>query len=241
MGELNELVYLVDDEPSILKALARLLRANGIETRSFLTARAFLDAYDPQRPACLILDLELPDISGLELQRSLRERGSTHPIVFLSGHGDIPRSVSAMKNGAVDFLTKPVDRTALLAAVHNAVKRLRTDQASSQQLEQLMQRCSHLTRRECEVIDGMASGLMNKQIAANLGIVEKTVKVHRAKAISKLGCKSSFELLRLVNSAPGILPMIHMFDGVLCRGEATQQASSRAPAPPVVRQYRGLS
>ncbi len=214
MGELSELVYLVDDEPPILKALGRLLKANGIETKSFLTARAFLEAYDPQRPACLILDLELPDISGLELQRTLRERGSTHPIVFLSGHADVPRSVSAMKNGAVDFLTKPVHKTTLLAAVRNAIKRSRTDQASSRQLEHVLQRCSQLTRRECEVVDGMASGLLNKQIAANLGIVEKTVKVHRARAISKLGCRSSFELLRLVNSAPGILPLMRMFDGV---------------------------
>ena len=213
MGELRELVYLVDDELPILKALGRLLKANGIETRSFQTARAFLEAYDPQHPACLILDLELPDISGLELQRMLQERGSTHPIVFLSGRADVARSVSAMKNGAVDFLTKPVRKTTLLAAVRNAMKRSRADQASSQQLEHVLQRCSQLTRRECEVVDGMASGLLNKQIAANLGIVEKTVKVHRARAISKLGCKSSFELLRLVNSAPGILPLMRMFDG----------------------------
>ena len=218
MGELSELVYLVDDEPAILKALGRLLKANGIETRSFLTARAFLEAYDPQRPACLILDLELTDMSGLELQRTLSERGWTHPIVFLSGHADVTRSVSAMKNGAVDFLTKPVRRMTLLAAVRNAIKRSRTDQASSRQHDQVLQRCSQLTRRECEVVDGMASGLMNKQIAANLGIVEKTVKVHRARAISKLGCRSSFELLHLVNSAPGILPLTRTFDGAPAEG-----------------------
>ena len=218
MGELTELVYLVDDEPPILKALGRLLKANGIETRSFLTAHDFLEAYDPQRAACLVLDLELPDISGLELQRTLRERGWTHPIVFLSGHADVPRSVSAMKNGAVDFLTKPVDKETLLAVVRNAIKLSRTDQASSRRLEHVLERCSQLTRRECEVVDGMASGLLNKQIAANLGIVEKTVKVHRARAISKLGCKSSFELLRLVNSAPGILPLVRMFDGAPAEG-----------------------
>jgi FixJ family two-component response regulator len=212
MGELTEVVYLVDDEPPILKALGRLFKANGIETRSFLTAHAFLEAYDPQRPACLVLDLELPDISGLELQRTLREHGWRHSIVFLSGHADVPRSVSAMRNGAVDFLTKPVDKETLLAVVRNAIKRSRTDQASSQRLEHVLQCCSQLTRRECEVVDGMASGRLNKQIAANLGIVEKTVKVHRARAISKLGCKSSFELLRLVNSAPGILPLARTFD-----------------------------
>jgi FixJ family two-component response regulator len=134
--------------------------------------------------------------------------------VFLSGHADVPRSVSAMKNGAVDFLTKPVDKETLLAVVRNAIKRSRTDQASSQRLKHVLQRCSQLTRREREVVDGMASGLLNKQIAANLGIVEKTVKVHRARAISKLGCKSSFELLRLVNSVPGILPLVRTLDGV---------------------------
>jgi len=224
MGELSELVYLVDDEPAILKALGRLLKANGIETRSFLTARAFLEAYDPHPPACLLLDLELPEISGLELQRTLRERGSTHPIVFLSGHADVARSVSAMKNGAVDFLTKPVRKTTLLAAVRNAIKRSHTDQASSLQLERVLQRCSQLTRRECEVVDGMAFGLLNKQIAANLGIVEKTVKVHRARAIAKLGCRSSFELLRLVNSAPGILPLMQMFDGVPAGGALAKKA-----------------
>ncbi|MEK1929025.1 MAG: response regulator [Pararhizobium sp.] len=213
MGELNELVYLVDDEPSILKALARLLKANGIETKSFLTAHAFLEAYDPHRAVCLILDLEMPDISGLELQHTLKERDWTHPIVFLSGHADVPRSVSAMKNGAVDFLTKPIRNTTLLAAVRNAITRSHTDQASSRQLEDTLQRFSHLTRRECEVVAGMASGLLNKQIAAHLGIVEKTVKVHRARAISKLGCKSSFELLRLVNSAPEVLSLIRTFDG----------------------------
>ena len=224
MGELSDLVYLVDDEPPILKALGRLLKANGIETKSFLTARAFLEGFDPQRPACLILDLELPDISGLELQRTLRARGSTHPIVFLSGHADVARSVHAMKNGAIDFLTKPVHKATLLGAVRNAIKRSRTDQASSRQLEHLLQRCSQLTRRECEVVDGMASGLLNKQIAVNLGIVEKTVKVHRARAISKLGCRSSFELLRLVNSAPGILPLMRTIDGVPAEGTLPKKA-----------------
>ncbi|HJR20569.1 MAG TPA: response regulator [Dongiaceae bacterium] len=237
MGELSELVYLVDDEPPILKALGRLLKSSGFETRSFLTARAFLEAYDPQRPACLILDLELPDISGLELQRTLRDRGSTHPIVFLSGHADVARSVSAMKNGAVDFLTKPVPKATLLTAVRNAIKRSRTDQASSQQLEHVMQRCSQLTRRECEVVDGMASGLLNKQIAANLGIVEKTVKVHRARAISKLGCRSSFELLRLVNGSPGILPLTRTFDGVPTG--STHPTKRRAPLG-AVRQTTSL-
>ena len=238
MGELRELVYLVDDELPILKALGRLLKANGFETSSFLTARAFLEAYDPQRPACLILDLELTDMSGLELQRTLSERGSTHPIVFLSGHADVTRSVSAMKNGAVDFLTKPVHRMTLLTAVRNAIKRNRTDQASSRQHEQVLQRCSQLTRRECEVVDGMASGLLNKQIAANLGIVEKTVKVHRARAISKLGCRSSFELLRLVNSAPGILPLTRSFDGVPTEGTR----SNEEPRPMgAVRQTTSLN
>jgi FixJ family two-component response regulator len=227
MGELSELVYLVDDEPPILKALGRLLKANGIETRSFQTARAFLEAYDPQRPACLVLDLELPDISGLELQRTLRDRGSTHPIVFLSGHADVARSVSAMKNGAVDFLTKPVSKATLLAAVRNAIMRSHTDQVSSRQHQHLLQRFSQLTRRECEVVDGMASGLLNKQIAANLGIVEKTVKVHRARAISKLGCRSSFDLLRLVNSAPGILPLVRTFDGA----PAEEKQPSKQSAP----------
>src|SRR5688572_28159324 len=112
------------------------------------------------------------------------------------------------------FLTKPASRATLLATVRKAITRSRSDQANSRQLEQVQQRCSHLTRRECEVVDGMASGLLNKQIAANLGIVEKTVKVHRARAISKLGCRSSFELLRLVNSASGILPLMRKFDGV---------------------------
>jgi FixJ family two-component response regulator len=207
MGEVISKVYLVDDEPLVLKALTRLLKINGYEPQPFLTARAFLNAYDPRDSACLILDLNLPDMNGLELQRHLFEIGSRHPIIFLSGHADVPRSVEAMKSGAVDFLTKPVHPPILISTIHEAIARSRVRQKDSELREDVVRRCSRLSLRERQVVDGMASGLLNKQIAATLGIVEKTVKVHRARAIAKLDCRSSFELLNLIRSAPDILPL----------------------------------
>lgn len=207
MGELTPSIYLVDDEPRILKALTRLLKINGYEPLSFLTADAFLKAYDPHGPGCLILDLELPDMNGLALQRRLIENGSKHPIVFLSGHADVSRSVTAMKNGALDFLTKPVHGPELLSIIQEAIASSCIRQKDSEFHDDVVRRCSRLSTRERQVVDGMASGLLNKQIAMTLGIVEKTVKVHRARAISKLGCKSSFELIKLIRSAPDVLPL----------------------------------
>ena len=214
MGELTETVYVVDDEPAIVKALTRLLEGQRPPDQVLPHVHSFLDACRPDGPGCVILDLELPGMNGLELQTRLKDRGITHLIVFLSGHADVPRSVSAMKNGAVDFLTKPVHRTTLLAAVRSALARSRTTQQTSRQHDDIVWRASQLTRRECEVVDSIAAGRLNKQIAAELGIAEKTVKVHRARVMAKLGCRSTFELLRMINSTPGILPFARMFEGI---------------------------
>lgn len=201
MGELAETVYLIDDEPRVLKALTRLLKSYGYVTRCFLSAQEFLGGYDPSTPGCILLDLQLPDMDGLDLQKTLLDRGSIHPIIFLSGHGDIPASVAAMKKGAVDFLTKPIDIKALKGAVEAALERSRKDRASARQREEVQHRCGALSQRERQVVEGVMGGLLNKQIAARLGIAEKTVKVHRARAMSKLGCRSAVEMARIMNGA----------------------------------------
>ena len=204
-GELTETVYLIDDEPRVLKALMRLLKSHGYVTKSFLSAQDFLADYDHSTPGCILLDLQLPGMDGLELQKVLLDRGSIHPITFLSGHGDIPTSVAAMKKGAVDFLTKPIDTKALIGAVEAALERNRKDRASATQRDEVQHRCGTLSQRERQVVDGVVGGLLNKQIAARLGITEKTVKVHRARAMSKLGCRSAVEMVRVVNGAPEAL------------------------------------
>jgi RNA polymerase sigma factor (sigma-70 family) len=201
-GTLGETVYLVDDEPPVLKALTRLLKSYGYMTRSFLSAQDFLAAYDFTTPGCILLDLQLPGMNGLELQKVLLDRGSILSIIFLSGQADVPSSVAAMKKGAVDFLTKPIDAKSLVTAVEAALERNRKDRASATQRDEMQHRCETLSPRERQVIDGVVGGLLNKQIAARLGITEKTVKVHRARAMSKLGCRSAVEMVHLVNNAP---------------------------------------
>ena len=201
MGKLSNTVFLVDDDPRVLKALARLLASDGWITQTYRSAREFLDAHDAAMPGCLILDLLMPDMSGLDLQQELARQGRHRPIIFLSGRGDVPSSVSAMKSGAVDFLTKPVDAKALLEAVRRATERDERQRAQADRLHGLTTRLASLTVREREVLDGVVSGLLNKQIAGRLGIVEKTVKVHRARAVAKMGAHSTAELVRMVEAA----------------------------------------
>jgi len=201
MGRLNETVFLVDDDPRVLKALSRLLASDGWTTQPYRSAREFLAENDATEPGCLVLDLLMPDMSGLDLQQELTRRGQHRPIIFLSGRGDVPSSVTAMKSGAVDFLTKPVDAKSLLEAVRRAVERDVRQRAQADRLQGLTTRLATLTLREREVLDGVVSGLLNKQIAGRLGIVEKTVKVHRARAVAKMGARSTAELVRMVEAA----------------------------------------
>jgi FixJ family two-component response regulator len=190
------LVYLVDDDPGILRALARLLSANGLQVRAFLSASEFLDHHDPYSIGCAVVDLALPDMSGLELQEALLHSCGERPVIFITGQGDIPSSVRAMKQGAVDFLTKPVDEDDLLAAVRAALEKNSRLRQEQRERETAKARFAMLTHRESEVLTGVVAGRLNKQIAHELGIAEKTIKVHRARVMAKTGARSLAELVR---------------------------------------------
>lgn len=192
-------VYLVDDEESVRRALGRLLRAEGFSVEAFSTASGFLAGCNLPRPACAILDIAMPGCTGLDLQRSLLERGSTLPIIFLTGRADVPMCVEAMKLGAVDFLTKPVNDEDLVAAVRRALDSDRREEASRSELEDIRSRLAMLTPREREVLSLVVTGRLNKQIAGELGAAEKTIKVHRGRVMEKMRAASVAELVRLMD------------------------------------------
>ncbi|MDD2769325.1 MAG: response regulator [Methylococcus sp.] len=194
-------VFLVDDDPAVLKAIERLLRSEGLHVAAFGSPREFLEHHDPDTPGCVVLDLSMPDLNGLDLQRMLAEREPARPIVFLSGQGDIPASVRAMKQGAVDFLTKPVNDCDLLNAIRHALARDLATRAQHADQAEVRRRFAMLTPRELEVLRHVVTGRLNKQIAADLGTVEKTVKVHRARIMQKLQARSLAELIRLADKA----------------------------------------
>lgn len=190
-------VFVVDDDASVRNALLRLLWSAGHDVESFESAEALLAREFHDGAACLVLDLRMPGISGIELQRRLAERDCRLPIIFLSGHAEVPDSVEAMKHGAVDFLTKPVDDEVLLAAIDAALKKHVGLLAEAADTQLIRQRIATLTARELETARGVIAGLLNKQIAARLGISEKTVKVHRSRVMQKIGVASVAELVRL--------------------------------------------
>jgi FixJ family two-component response regulator len=171
--------------------------AAGLEPRAFPSPTAFLQAHDPATPGCLVLDVALPGLDGLELQQALSDTGGARPIVFITGRGDIPTTVRAMKGGAVDFLTEPVDDTELLAAVQQAIAADRLARAARVELDALKQPLASLTPREREVLVHVVAGRLNKQIAADLGTVEKTIKVHRARIMEKMAVRSLADLVRI--------------------------------------------
>lgn len=191
------LVYVVDDDDAVRRALSRLLPSVGLEVLTFPSAQAFLDHRRLDRTACLVLDVRLPGLSGLDLQAALGEEGSTTPIVFISGYGDVPISVRAMKHGAVDFLQKPFHDQDLLDAVHAALRRSRDAGAERAERTALERRRASLTPREREVLQLVVTGMPNKQIAASLGGAEKTIKVHRARVMAKMQAGSVAELVRM--------------------------------------------
>ena len=191
------IVYLLDDEPEMLKALTRLLRAHGLRVQGFANARDFVAREAHQGPACLVLDVAMPEIDGLCLQERLRRSGEELPIIFLTGHGDIPMSVRAMKAGAEDFLTKPVNAADLLHAIRAALGRASDQQALNAELESLRGRLTLLTPREREVLGHVIAGRLNKQIAAELGTGEQNIKVHRGRLMRKMGVISVAELVRV--------------------------------------------
>ncbi len=193
-------IFVVDDDAAVARAIARLVRANGWRVKTFGSAEAFLAARDGSMSGCLVLDVNLPGLDGLGLQTRLRDMGELMPIVFLTGHGDIPMTVRAIKAGAADFLTKPVDGDALDAAIREAIeqhaqRRERSGDGASRR------RLDELTPREREVLAAMVAGKLNKQIAFDLGIVEQTVKYHRARIMERMQAKSIAELMHIVARA----------------------------------------
>ena len=189
-------VFLLDDEPGMLKALTRLLKAEGFTVRAFISAKAFLESYRPEELSCLVLDVAMPELNGLELQRRLTRAGVLLPIVFLTGHGDIPMSVQAIKAGALDFLTKPVNAADLLRAVRAALQRAAEQRDLMAELALLRLRYASLTPREREVMAHVVSGQLNKQAAGDLGICEHTIKIHRARVMQKMCVESLADLVR---------------------------------------------
>jgi FixJ family two-component response regulator len=196
-------VFLVDDDASVRRALTRLIRSAGYEVQAFASARDFLDCWrlSEESPGCLVLDVRMPGLSGLDLQRELQAANALLPIIFITGHGDIPMSVKAMKDGAVDFLPKPVRDKELLSAIKQALARADHDHAERLDVEDLQRRLGTLTPREREVMTLVVRGFLNKQIAFELGIVEKTVKVHRARVMEKMAVQSLAELVRIAERA----------------------------------------
>jgi len=190
-------VFLVDDDAAILKALSRVLREEGWEVQIFESAEAFLARPNPDDEGCLVLDVAMPGFDGLELQRRLSETGQHPPIVFLTGHGDIPMSVRALKAGASDFLTKPVQVRALVASVRSAIEQGASARKVRTEIANLRRQLASLTPREREVLAALATGKLNKQIAADLGVVEQTVKFHRARIMERLGAKTVAELMHV--------------------------------------------
>jgi len=197
MPSLPPTIFIVDDDPGVLKGLSRLLRAARLDVLAFSSPQEFLARHDPRAPGCLVLDVAMPGLNGLELQAALGARGSAVPIIFLTGHGDIPMSVQAMKRGAADFLTKPVNDEELLKAVRLALEKDRVGRQERAEIEAIKQRLATLTPREREVMEHVISGQLNKQTAADLGTVEKTIKVHRARVMQKMQVQSVAELVRL--------------------------------------------
>jgi len=207
MIDMQGIAFVVDDDAAVLRSMARILHAADIETRTFQSPAEFLAQHDPQVPGCALLDVAMPSLDGLQLQMALIEHGIERPIIFVTGQGDIPTSVRAMKAGAVDFLTKPVKAELLIAAVRRAFER----DVQSRYVRGL--RCSieariaQLTPREREVLAHVVAGRLNKQIAGDLGTVEKTIKVHRGRMMAKMGVRTVADLVRVAAQA-GIGPQL---------------------------------
>lgn len=195
-------VFVIDDDPLVLRGLARVLRGNGFVVEAFASAAEFLARPLHDGPACVLLDLRMPGIDGLDVQDALTTRGVSFPIVFFSGHGDVPSAARAMRQGAVDFLVKPLDEAPLLDAVARARMRGTIAHERQQSERAALERLARLTPRERQVCEMVALGLLNKQIAYELGTVEKTIKVHRARVMRKLGVDSVAALVRLLAKLP---------------------------------------
>jgi FixJ family two-component response regulator len=207
MTEVEPIVIIVDDDPSVRRSTERLIRLAGLNVRTFASAREFMDYPRPAGPACLVLDVRMPGLSGMDLQRELTQAAVHIPIIFVTGHGDIPMTVRAMKAGAVEFLTKPFRSRSLMAAVRAAIERDRLAQKARAETGELRQRYEQLTPREREVMPLVTAGLLNKQIAGELATTERTIKFHRAHIMQKMRAESLASLVRMAErleiSCPG--------------------------------------
>lgn len=198
MPEMLPIIYIVEDDASVRDALGRLIHSVGLRVELFGSAQNFLQWQRPDRPSCLVLDVRMPGISGLDLQRQLADANIHMPIIFITAHGDIPMSVRAMKAGAVEFLTKPFRDQDLLDAIQIALERDRARLRREGEIAVLRERFEALTQREREVVRMVVSGRLNKQIGAEIGITENTVKVHRSRAMEKIGAQSLADLVKMV-------------------------------------------
>ncbi len=211
-------VFVVDDDRSVREGLVDMIESLGMRAKAFTSAQQFLQYKRPNTPACLVLDVRLPGLSGLDLQRQLHQSDRPLPIIFITGHGDIPMSVRAMKEGAVEFLTKPFREQDLLDAIHQAVKADRAAREQRAKAAELRRRYDLLTAREREVMQLVISGKLNKQIAGELGTSEITVKMHRGQAMHKMGAESVVELLRMAETM-----------AMIAAGPSQAQGSTKSP------------
>ncbi|OPY86595.1 MAG: Response regulator protein TmoT [Syntrophaceae bacterium PtaU1.Bin231] len=206
MKDAKPVVFIVDDDESVRRSLERLIRSVGLAAKSFASAGQFLQSLTGEETGCLVTDLRMPEISGIELQERMAKAGIPLPIIFISGHGTVPMSVRAMKAGALDFLQKPFDEQDLLDAVYRAIDRCRHERTQREELKALQERIRTLTPKEYEVFTWVVTGMPNKNIADRLATAEKTVKVHRAAIMKKMGAQSVAELVRMAEKA-GIQPL----------------------------------
>ena len=200
MNEIEPMVFIVDDDPSVRKSLVRLIKSVGLTVQDFSSAQDFLDSQQDKGPSCLVLDVRMPGLSGLDLQEELKNRQRLLPIIFITGHGDVPMSVRAMKAGAADFIEKPFNDQELVDAIHKALEQDQLSQKGHRKVLELQKRVTLLTSRENKVFELVVKGLLNKQIASELGVSEKTVKVHRGRVMKKMSADSLASLVRMAQS-----------------------------------------
>ncbi len=203
---MRPVVYVVDDDEAVRDGLRRLLESVGLEVSTHADALEFLDRYVPESPGCLLLDMRMPGMGGLDLQDELRERGIALPVIIITGHGDVPAAVRALKGGALDFIQKPFNPQALLDRVQQAIEQDRTLRQQVAARSDALQKLSRLTAREREVMEMLLTGKANKVIAINLDISERTVEFHRANIMKKMNARSLAQLMSLVQAARGVSP-----------------------------------
>lgn len=201
MKDKSATVFVVDDDEAVRTSLRLLIRSIGLPVDTFESAQDFLARFDPERPGCLVLDIRMPGMSGLELQQKLNERHAITPIVFITGHGDVPMAVEAMQAGAIDFVQKPFRDQDLIDRIHRALEKDRTNRAALRERDAIRQRIAELTPREREVLNLVTKGCANKVIAGDLSVSQRTVEIHRARVMEKMGASSLAHLVRMVIEA----------------------------------------